>query len=538
MNHLQNNYISILESLKEKIQRARIRAAVNVNVELLKLYWEIGNTILIEQEKGGWGAKIINNLAVDLKVEFPDFKGLSLRNLQYMRAFAEAYPSFSSIVPPAAAQSQSADIQNLTFVPPAVAQISWSHHRIILDRLKTPEERQFYIQNTAQNGWSKNILSLHIDSELHKRQGNAITNFESTLPAPMSDLARETLKNPYVFDFLTYSEELKERELAKALIQHLKKFMLELGKGFAYVGNQKNLVVEGDDFFLDMLFYNYHLHCFVVFELKVGDFKPEFAGKLNFYVNTVNEQLKGENDKPTIGVLLCKTPNETVVKYSLKGIDSPIGVADYELAKALPKQLTGEIPSIEELEAEIDKEYEELKSPSQKRFEKLKEKISELKSGEIKQTASTPVLFEIFEKSLLPLYKVMLKRLEDFNQFFHLVIYEWQGITGQIKEITELSKVWKTESFLKTSKDFYFSYRMEGMKNAGTEAFSIGFQLNYRIDTYWYGFTLVNSNNQYPFIKKLYHEQLTEQDIQTICDLTYNHIMDEIERNVNRIIEK
>jgi predicted nuclease of restriction endonuclease-like (RecB) superfamily len=355
MSQIEPEYIHILNSLREKIRLARIKATIAVNVELLKLYWEIGNTILKLQKEEGWGAKIIDKLAIDLKMEFSDFKGLSVRNLKYMRAFAKAYPA---IVQPAVAQLDSS--LSMAFVQPLVAQIPWTHHTIILDKVKTSAERLFYVEKTMQNGWSKSILSLQIDSNLYKRQGNAITNFDKRLPAPLSDLANETLKNPYIFDFLGYSEELKERELEKALMQHLKKFMLELGRGFAFVGNQKNINVQGDDYFLDMLFYNYHLHCFVVFELKVGNFKPEFAGKLNFYVNTVNEQIKSLEDKPTIGVLLCKTPNETVIKYALKGIESPIGVADYELSQALPKQLKGEIPSIEELEAEIEKEYKEL----------------------------------------------------------------------------------------------------------------------------------------------------------------------------------
>lgn len=527
-----NNYQNILTHLKEKIRRARLHASVKVNFELLKIYWEIGNTILEQQKQQGWGAKIIDKLAVDLKIEFPDFKGLSVRNLKYMRAFAASYPAFLQFVQPPVAQLNNT-IESL-FVLPAAAQIPWTHHTIILDKIKTTEERQFYIEKTVQNGWSKAILSLQIENGLYGRQGKALTNFSRTLPAIQSDLANETLKNPYIFDFLTYSEEIKERELEKALIQHLKKFMLELGRGFAYVGNQKNINVNGDDFFLDLLFFNYNLDCFVIIELKVGDFKPEFAGKLTFYVNTINEQLKGTHHKPTIGVLLCKTPNKTVVEYSLKGIESPIGVADYELAKALPKELRGEIPSIAELEAEIEKEYEELKTPSQKRFDSLKEKLTTLKGNEIKHTATTQILFDIFDQSLMPLYTALLARMEAFTEMFLSFDYQWEG-KSKIERIGALAEEWKNEGFLKSKMTFYFSCRLNGFKKGGTEAFSTGFQLNYITDQYWYGFTLVNYNNQQPVIKKLYHEQLTPNDIDEIVETVYNFVIDEIENNIKRI---
>lgn len=322
----------------------------------MKIYWQIGKTILEQQKERGWGSKIIDNLAIDLRLEFPDFKGLSLRNLKYMRAFAEAYPDFLNAE---ISRDQLPMDQVVEFVQPLNAQIPWTHHTIILDKVKTIDERQFYIKKTFENNWSKNVLKFQIDSQLYLRQGKAITNFELTLPLPQSDLAHETFKNPYVLDFLGLTEQVQERDLENALIIHLKKFMLELGRGFAYVGNQKNLLVGGDEYFLDLLFFNYHLDCFVVFELKVGEFKPEYTGQLNFYINTVNAQIKCAGHKPTIGILLCKTPNETVVKYSLLGIDSPIGVSDYQLGQALPKRLKGEIPTVEEFEAEIEKEYRE-----------------------------------------------------------------------------------------------------------------------------------------------------------------------------------
>ena len=352
---LNKNYGLIITDLKTKIRQAQLRISFTANTQLLQLYWDIGSAILQNENLDGWGSKIVEKLAFDLKLEFPELKGFSARNLRYMRSFVVAYNT-ELFLQPTVAKLQQSDIENITITQPAVAKLPWTHHTIILDKTKDFTERLFYINKAVQNGWSKTVLAFQINSKLHLRQGNAITNFEETLPKMHSDLAREMLKNPYVFDIMGIGEEMQERELEKALTVNIKKFLLELGRGFAYVGNQFNLVVENDDYFLDLLFYNFHLHCFVVFELKIGEFKPEYAGKLNFYINTVDEQVKSDFDKPTIGVLLCKTPNETVVKYSLKGIKKPIGVADYEFANALPKNLKSELPSIEELEAILNKE--------------------------------------------------------------------------------------------------------------------------------------------------------------------------------------
>ena len=390
----KNKYQQIVESLKEKIRLSRQRAITIANHQLLQMYWEIGDTILQQEIAEGWGTKIITNLATDLKDSFPDMKGLSPRNLTYMRNFALAYPHFPILQAPLAklpaignqltniassmlqaplAKLPATSKKNIAneiispIVQAPLAQLSWYHHITLLDKVKDEKEKLFYIHKTIQNGWSRNVMVQQIESALYKRQGKAITNFKNTLPPLLSDLAAETLKSPYLFDFLHMGEQLQERELEKTLIQHIKKFMLELGKGFAYVGNQYNLQVEGDEYFLDLLFYNYQLHRFVVFELKVGEFKPEYAGKLNFYINTIDGQIKSKEHQPTIGILLCKTPNKTVVKYALQGIATPMGVAEYQLTKMLPKKLQSGIPTIAELEAELNKEYRQLKKPVRKK---------------------------------------------------------------------------------------------------------------------------------------------------------------------------
>jgi predicted nuclease of restriction endonuclease-like (RecB) superfamily len=332
---LMDGYDEFLRELKERIRSAQIKAALSVNRELVLLYWQIGREIIIRQQQQGWGAKVIERLAKDLKAAFPDMKGFSARNLKYMRAFAEAYP----------------DEQ---IVQQVVALIPWGHNIRILDAVKNFSVRLWYVQKTIENGWSRNILVHQIESGLYHRQGKATTNFENTLPKPQSELAQQLLKNPYNFDFLSLGKEAQERDLEKALIEHIRDFLLELGVGFAFVGSQYHLEVGNQDFYIDLLFYHLHLRCYVVIDLKIEDFKPEFSGKMSFYVSAVDDLLRHPDDKPTIGMILCKTKNQTIVEYALREMNKPIGVSTYQLRDILPEQLQGSLPTIEQLEAELE----------------------------------------------------------------------------------------------------------------------------------------------------------------------------------------
>jgi predicted nuclease of restriction endonuclease-like (RecB) superfamily len=336
MDRLSTEYQQLLISLKQRIRTSQIRVALAVNRELILLYWQIGREILLRQSQEGWGAKVIDRLSQDLQAEFPELKGLSSRNLKYMRAFAEAYPENE-------------------FVQQLVAQIPWGHNVVLLDRVKDSNARLWYAQQVTTNGWSRNILSIQIESQLYQRQGQAVTNFETTLPPDRSDLARATLKDPYVLDFLCLGMEAQERELENALVQHIEKFLLELGAGFAFVGKQFPLEVGGQDFRLDLLFYHLKLRCYVVIELKVDEFKPEYAGKLNFYLSAVDDLLRHPQDEPTIGILLCRSKNGVVAEYALRDINKPMGVAEWTqaLTKSLPDPFQSKLPSIEELEAEL-----------------------------------------------------------------------------------------------------------------------------------------------------------------------------------------
>ncbi len=333
-----HQYKDLLQDLKSKVRQARLRASLTVNKELILLYWQIGKSILAQQEEHGWGTKVIDNLAKDLKSEFPDMKGFSVRNLKYMRAFAETYTDFE-------------------FVQELPAQITWYHNTTLLDKVKDPQTRIFYINAVTKNGWSRNVMVHQIDSNLYQRQiqSTKTHNFHETLPVIQSDLAHEMLKDPYKLDFLGLGEEAHERDLENALVDHITKFLLELGAGFAFIGRQYHLEISNKDFYIDLLFYHTKLHSYVVIELKVGDFKPEYAGKLNFYLSAIDEQLKTSSDSPSIGIILCKDKNKLIAEYALRDVTKPIGVSEYRLTEAIPDDLKGSLPSIEDFENELGK---------------------------------------------------------------------------------------------------------------------------------------------------------------------------------------
>jgi predicted nuclease of restriction endonuclease-like (RecB) superfamily len=329
-----DSYAQFLADLKIRIQAAQLRAALAVNRELILLYWQIGRDILDRQARESWGAKVIDRLAADLKHAFPDMKGFSPRNLKYMRRFADIWP-------------------DAEFVQQVAAQLPWFHNCVLLDKVANSDERVWYARAAIQHGWSRSVLVHQIESALHSRQGKAITNFDRALPPPQSDLAQEVTKDPYNFDFLMLGEEAHERDLERGLVEHLRKFLLELGVGFAFVGSQYPLTVGGEEFRIDLLFYHLRLRCYVVIDLKVVPFQPEFAGKMNFYLSAVNDLLRHADDQPSIGLILCKTKNQVIAEYALEDYTKPIGISEYRLAESLPEKLQGSLPTVEELEIEL-----------------------------------------------------------------------------------------------------------------------------------------------------------------------------------------
>ena len=345
---LPDGYAPWLADLESRIATAQLRATLAVNTELIRLYWEIGRGILEKQQQQGWGSKIIGTLAHDLHSAFPTMKGFSPTNLKYMRRFAEECPERS-------------------FGQQAADQLPWFHVVVLLTRLSSNEEREWYAAQAIAQGWSRNVLGMQIETRAYQRSGQAVTNFAARLPAVHSDFARQALKDPYLFDFLGLSNEANERDTEQGLTQHITRFLLEMGAGFAFIGRQVLVEVGEDDFFIDLLFYHLKLRCYVVIELKATDFKPEHAGQLSFYLTAVDRQIKSEQDNPTIGLLLCRKKNRLVAEYALSAINQPIGVAEYRLTQAIPPEFQGSLPTIEQLETELqgDLRTEEQTRPSE-----------------------------------------------------------------------------------------------------------------------------------------------------------------------------
>jgi len=343
---------NLLKEVKARIQQAQTQAILAANAELVQLYWDIGRLIDRRQRQEGWGAAVIPRLARELRNELPEVKGFSERNIKLMVQFAHQYPD--AFAPsPAIGQPPVAQLHSVPNGQQLVAQIPWAHNVLLMQRVKEAAARLWYMQQTLANGWSRNVLLAMIQSEAHRRQGKAITNFEQRLPAPQSDLARQTLKDPYIFDFLTLEEPFHERELEANLLHQLERFLLELGQGFAFVGRQLHLEVGDSDFYIDLLFYHLKLRCYVVIDLKKGEFKPEYAGKMNFYLSVVDDQLLHESDAPSIGLILCQDRSHIVAEYALRGVSKPIGISEYELTRALPPSLKSVLPTVEEIEAEL-----------------------------------------------------------------------------------------------------------------------------------------------------------------------------------------
>jgi predicted nuclease of restriction endonuclease-like (RecB) superfamily len=331
---LPADYPQFLTELKTRIRQTQVRAALAVNAELVQLYWHIGYRILQQEQQRGWGAKVVVQLAADLRTAFPDLTGFSPRNLRYMKSFAAAWPD-------------EAILQQLA------AKLPWFHNCLLLDKVKVSAEREWYARQTIEHGWSRNVLAAQVESGLYHRQGRAVSNFTRTLPAPQSELAQQVLKDPYTFDFLSLGAQAQERDLERGLLAHVRSFLLELGKGFALVGSQYHLEVGGQDYYLDLLFYHLQLRCFVIIDLKMGEFKPEDSGKMNFYLAAADDLLRHPSDQPTIGLILCKSQNRVVSEYALRGLSQPIGVAEWQLTRALPAELLRSLPTTEELDAAL-----------------------------------------------------------------------------------------------------------------------------------------------------------------------------------------
>ena len=369
------DYAALLTEVKSRIRSAQIRATLGANAEMLAMYWDVGRMIDQRQKAEGWGAAVIPRLACDIRNELPEVKGFSERNIGRMIAFYREYSRSGLILPQPAAKlktdakgpQRAAQLGGYGLLPQpaakresllpilqqAVAKLPWFHHVILMEKVKDLPTRYWYMLATVEQGWSRDVLTAMIKKRTHERQGKAVTNFEARLPAPQSDLAGQVLKDPYIFDFLTLAEPFLEREMETSLIRHLEKFLIELGRGFAFVGRQFHLDVSEEDFYIDLLFYHLKLRCFVVIDLKKGPFKPEYAGKMNFYCSVVDDRMRHPQDNPTIGLILCQDKKKVIAEYALRGVKKPIGVSEYELTRALPIQFKSALPAIETIEKEL-----------------------------------------------------------------------------------------------------------------------------------------------------------------------------------------
>lgn len=362
------NYASFLKEVKSRIQKAQVKANFAVNMELIILYWNVGRMVCAVQNSAGWGKRVIPRLSQDIKNEFPEINGFSVTNIKRMTLFYRVYTNFNLIGPQAVGQLKKSGLKESKKSPQAVGQIQkaanadlqhlvtglpWGHNVLLMEKIKDHQEREWYMNQCLKHGWSRNILDIHIKNHSYKRRGKATTNFDRTLPPIHSDMAQQTLKDPYIFDFLTIDNKFRERELETELLKHIQEFLIELGVGFAFVGRQYHIEVGNTDFYIDLLFYHLKLRCYVVIELKKGPFKPEHAGKLNFYLNVTDKELRQKDDRPSIGLIFCQDKNRVVAEYALQNLDKAIGVSEYQLTQILPEELKSSLPTVDEIERKL-----------------------------------------------------------------------------------------------------------------------------------------------------------------------------------------
>jgi predicted nuclease of restriction endonuclease-like (RecB) superfamily len=546
MTNLPVKYQETVNKLKEKIRQARTKSVYTVNAQLLSVYWEIGKTILGQQAAEGWGAKVIDRLSQDLRAEFPDMKGLSVRNIKYMRAFAGAYPNFiqSVEVPlnepngkavefvqaPLAQIFVKSKSQN---VQVNLAQLSWYHHITLLDKVKNSDIRLFYIQKTIENGWSRDVMVHQIEGELHKRQGNISSNFQQTIAPPNSELVKQVFKDPYKFDFIYLGKEATERDLEDALTNQLKNFLLELGQWFAFMGRQYKITLGGNEYFFDLLFYHTRLKRYIVIDLKIDEFKPEYKGKMEFYLNLADEQLKNHDDEPSIGLILCKTKNGLVAEYALRNSRKPIGIAEYRISDKLPKDIKGELPTVEELEAEMEREIQKFQRPMDKKLDKLKELLSTLKYDEVKEKLTSENTAAIFNDVVLPLKNNIweLVKSEILNLFESASFIIWtdsQGHSSEIEAANYLSEKLKNHCYT-----FKIQLQLKGFKKAGIKTFDIWKSIIVQLGNY--SFTSQLEEVAGVLIEKLYHQLPDKSELAYLAEKYFESLIDDINQRIEQI---
>ncbi|MGD1008016.1 MAG: PDDEXK nuclease domain-containing protein [Ignavibacteriaceae bacterium] len=546
MSDLPTKYQDIVNGLKEKIRQARINAVYTVNAQLLAIYWEIGKTILEQQQAEGWGTKVIDRLSQDLRTEFPDMKGLNIRNIKYMRAFAEAYPNFSNLSEvqvnksvmrsneivqvPLAQLTKSTDTQ---IMQAALAQLSWYHHITILDKVKDPKDRLFYIQKTIENGWSRDVMVHQIEGELHKRQGQITNNFQNTISPPHSELVQQVFKDPYKFEFIYLGKEATERDLEDALTNQITKFLLELGQGFAFIGRQYKMNLGEKEYFFDLLFYHTRLKRYIVIELKIDEFKPEYKGKIELYLTLADEQLKQTGDEASIGIILCKNKDKLVVEYALRNSNMPIGVAEYKILEKLPAEIRGELPTVEQLETEMERQVQKFQKPVDKKLNKLKDLLNNLKNEEVKEKRTPKKTAKILSDVVWPLQLKIIDSLKEeiiplFESADYLAWTDTQGHRSISDAVEYLNTVMKSQCQI-----FKFEIQLHGFKKAGIKTFDTWKDLRIQLGNYSYTFAIGNTPGF--LLEKLYHQLPDETEITYLIEKFDESLLDDINQQVERI---
>lgn len=531
-----NEYLQWLQVLKERIRSGKLAAALAVNREMLQVQWEIGAALSEKQQRASWGDKVITQLAKDLSGEF-GAKGFSSTQLKYMRRW---YQFYNPIGLQAVDQLQLTGNELVTTGPQAVDQnpagfpdllgkVPWGHHIQIFTKSASIEEAAYYLQQTVRHNWPRKMLVHQMEADLFRRKGRAITNFDTTMPKPQSELAREIFKNPYQLGFLDLAEDSSERDLENAIINNIIRFLQELGPSFALIGRQYHLQVSDKDYILDLLFYHTRLHCYLVIELKITDFKPEFAGKLEFYINAVDDQIKTENDNPTIGLLLCKTADEVIVEYSLRSKTKPITVSEY--THNLPKELRKELPAVADLKKELSKEIVLQQKPVDEKLGRLRQIISRINAEEAQQEKNRKIYIKLYDEFFLPLTQYVKQKCEEFREQFHQFTYHY-SLNNGTKAINEgpLEEQWSEEN--SNLFNFTFSMSLRGFKKGGLDAFDVYQNIEAYLDQYRY---TIGPSREKKFAEKLYHQFPDQTEREELGDMFFDMLIEQIEANLNRI---
>jgi predicted nuclease of restriction endonuclease-like (RecB) superfamily len=535
-------YNQWLSELKEKIRTSRLKAALKVNAELLQLYWELGRAISEKIEQSDWGDKIIPQLAADLKAEFSDVDGFSPTNLKYMRRWYEYYSigqqavdllplPLSNTTGPEIGQHGVDQLESgKGGFPTILGLIPWGHHIQIFTKSKDVPEALYYIQQTALHNWKRSVLVYHIEEGLYYRKGKALTNFETALPKIQSEYASELMKNPYNLGFLNLSEEVTERELENAILANIKKFLLELGVGFSFYGQQFHLKVGKKDYYIDLIFYHTKLHCYFVIELKVSEFEPEHAGKLEFYITAVDKQIKLPEDNPTIGLLLCKTADKVIVEYTLKTKTKPMGVAEYK--HAIPKEWKDQLPDEKVLKEELEKEIIIPAKPVDEKIDRFKEIIKKFNTVPADLKKNNDIVSKIYSEIQVPLFKLVDEKLNTvrscFAEYNVQGLYNQRFLEWQINEHEINARRLQEENIWMLGFVIYLNTFTQG----GIKAFNVSNKLEIHLDNYKY---MIGPDRKV-WQEKVYRQMLTKEEIEEIADRFVEMIVEEINQQAERIL--